>query len=160
MANFYPSTPGGRFKAARLRADMTQTEVAVAAGVKQSTVSEFEGGQTEKVKVSSLVPMCIAVAVTVEYVWTGARAARSADEDEAIFLLRGATDAERLQALKSLRGMLSRVETAAPVTKTSLALENFAEAGLASAQPAPRKRSTAGKGPGASSAPHGQKLET
>lgn len=107
MADQDTSTPGGRFKAARLRAGMSQVAVAAAAGVSQPAISEFEGGRTDGIQAINLVKMCVAVGVTAEYVVIGTRSAQDDQEAEAVALLRGADSTQRDLAMRALRGMLT-----------------------------------------------------
>jgi transcriptional regulator with XRE-family HTH domain len=102
-----PCSPGSRFQTARKRAKLTQIEVAKAAGVAQSTVSDFESGKTDDIMAANLVRMCLAVSVPVEYVMLGSRAARDDEEAELISLLRGAADDQVRSALKSVRGIVA-----------------------------------------------------
>jgi transcriptional regulator with XRE-family HTH domain len=102
-----PDSPGGRFRSARKRAQLTQPEVAKLAEVTQSTVSDFETGKIADIHAMNITRMCVAVNVTVEYVMLGSRAARDDVEAEAIELLRGADPAVVALALRSLRGMLA-----------------------------------------------------
>lgn len=109
-----PDSPGGRFRSARKRAQLTQPEVAKLAGVTQSTVSDFETGKIADIFAVNLTRMCVAVNVTVEYVMLGSRAARSDVEAEALELLRGADHSAVALAMKSLRGMLAAEASVTP----------------------------------------------
>lgn len=89
---------------------MTQTDVREAAGVGQSTVSEFETGTAPNITAENLLPMCRAVGVTAEYVWFGGESASAAEEQEAVALLRSASPVLRDAAIRSLRAMLATAQ--------------------------------------------------
>ena len=107
MRSIANDNPGARLQAARKRTGLTQVQLQAETGVRQSTISEFESGSNKDMDASSLVKLCQAVGVTVEYVMLGAVADRD-HEAEALALLRHAAPEDRDMALRSLRGMLDQ----------------------------------------------------
>lgn len=110
MRSIDAESPGARLQAARKRAGMTQVQLQAKTGVLQSTISEFESGANKDMDASSLVKLCKAAGVTVEYVMLGA-VADADHEAEALALLRHAAPEDREMAMRSLRGMLDRPAT-------------------------------------------------
>jgi transcriptional regulator with XRE-family HTH domain len=76
---------GSIFRAIRIRRGLTQTELAAAAGVSQSTVSSIECGQLGGVALplTRRVAATLTVSITVEARWRGGETARLLDERHA-----------------------------------------------------------------------------
>lgn len=105
MQSITPETPGARLREARKRAGYTQKDIEATCGISQPALSEFESGKTADMGATALLAICRKVGVTVEYVLQGGPI--TAQEAEAVALLRGASDGARALALASLRGMLA-----------------------------------------------------
>lgn len=60
-----PTTLGQRLRAARLAADLTQVELAAAAGLAQATVCDFEAGRSQP-SAYSLCRLCRALGVSAD----------------------------------------------------------------------------------------------
>jgi transcriptional regulator with XRE-family HTH domain len=99
-------TQGGRLKAARTRARLTQVEAARIAGISQAALSEYETGSTADMMASTLHRLCTATGVTVEYILTGVGIDSDDDEREAGALLRQASPGIRAAAMRALRAIL------------------------------------------------------
>jgi transcriptional regulator with XRE-family HTH domain len=97
--------PGNRLAEARVRAGLTQVQLARDTGVKQSSISSFETGVRPRMDAWAIHSLCKRLSITAEYLLDGNRGADS-DEAEATALLRNADPALRAAAMAALRGML------------------------------------------------------
>ena len=64
--------PGSRLRSARLRAGLTQVQLSSATRAKQSSISDFERGESESMFALTLHAICKHLGVTVEWVLDGA----------------------------------------------------------------------------------------
>lgn len=74
-------TPGQRIRRARKLRGMTQPELAKAAGIKQSSVSEIETGETKVISGDTLIQICAALRIRANWVMTGKGDMETRDSD-------------------------------------------------------------------------------
>lgn len=65
------STIGGRFKARRIELGLGQTDVAVAAGIKQPSYSAIETNDTKEITAKVFAALCMTLGIAWEYAMYG-----------------------------------------------------------------------------------------
>lgn len=100
-------TLGTRLSAAMERAGLKQTQLAEDTGVQQSRISDLVRDKRTSMDARHMHALCKRLGITVEHLLEGTQG-NSADEAEAVALLRSADPELREAAMNALRGMLSR----------------------------------------------------
>lgn len=102
------NTIGKRIRARRKALGLTQVDLAVAAGVKQNTLSDIETGKTAEMEGSTLAGLCRELRLTPEYLVFGHGEAEDTDlamiESEMVAIIRSISPEQREMLLGMARG--------------------------------------------------------
>jgi transcriptional regulator with XRE-family HTH domain len=102
------NTIGSRIRARRKALGLTQVDLAVAAGVKQNTLSDIETGKTAEMEGSTLAGLCRELRLTPEYLVFGHGVAEDTDlamiESEMVAIIRSISPEQREMLLGMARG--------------------------------------------------------
>lgn len=106
-----PMSVGSRIKALRIEKGMDQGELARAAKIKQSTLSDLESGRSQRPRGDSLVRLAAVLQVDHDWLMTGhglplPKVQPDIDESHLLAMYRAMTDANRSALIATARALM------------------------------------------------------